>query len=318
MRRIVISAVVAAALVVAGSMTTSPAFAQGAAGEAADTMFWDSVKNSKDPDEVRAYLDKFPNGLFAPLARIRLRNLEKGGSTAAPQPKAPSGSPIPPQSPPSFTQSPPPTTPQAPPSGSTTSTQPSPPPVAPPPPSSTASALTGPVVVREIQDRLYNLNYEVGARNGRVTQQTRDAIRKWQENLKYPTTGDMTEAQLARLRLAQPPTVWGALAYFAKGASSTVWNRPSREAAENEALAACRKSAGGTCSVVTVARNICGALGFYNAVVSGKQHWGAYASVRPTLGQATDAALSECRRQAKQPNACGVRTTVCADGSHKR
>ena len=67
-----------------------------------------------------------------------------------------------------------------------------------------------------------------------------------------------------------------------------------------------------------VANNICAALGFYNAVVGGRQYWGAYAMVRPTLGQATDSALDECRKQARQKNACVVRTTVCADGGHRR
>jgi hypothetical protein len=40
--------------------------------------------------------------------------------------------------------------------------------------------------------------------------------------------------------------------------------------------------------------------------------------VRPTLGQAMDMALSECREQAKRPEACGVRLTFCADGSHRQ
>jgi hypothetical protein len=128
----------------------------------------------------------------------------------------------------------------------------------------------------------------------------------------------MNVAQLALLRRAQLPTTWGSIAYYSKGATSTVWNRPTREIAEREALAACRKNAGAACQVLSVANKICGALGFYNAVVKGQQHWGAYASVRPTLGQATDHALSECRKQARQPGACGIRTTVCADGSHQR
>lgn len=246
--------------------------------EAAETAFWDSVKDSRDPAEVQTYLDKFPNGLFAPLARIRLRNLQ-GASNAAPAPAA-----------------------STPPQQQSTS----------------VSALTSESTIREVQDRLYNLNYQIATRNGRMNTQTRDAIRQWQTNIKQPVTGDVSVAQLAILRRAKLPTVWGALAYYSKGASSTVWNRPTREIAEREALAACRKNAGAPCQVLSVANKICGALGFYNAVVSGKQHWGAYASVRPTLGQATEHALSECRGKARQPNGCGIRTTVCADGSHKR
>ncbi len=315
MFRIVIPAIVAATLGVAvAPIGAFPAFAQGSSSEAADTMFWDSVKTSKDPAEIRAYLDKFPNGMFAPLARIRLRNLE-GGKASAPAPRAQPSAPLPQQTPPTFSQSPR-TAPSS--SDDTPSASHTPSTSRPYTPSSTASALTSSTVIREVQDRLYNLNYQIGVRNGRLTEDTRKAIRQWQENVKVTPTGDMTESQLIRLRSARVPTVWGAVAYYSKGATATVWNRPTREAAEREALAACRKNAGATCSVLTVANKICGAVGFYNAVISGRQHWGAYVSVRPTLGQATDHAMSECRRQAKQPNGCGVRATVCADGGHRR
>ncbi len=206
------------------------------ASEAAETSFWDSVKDSKDPAEVRAYLEKFPNGLFVPLAKIRLRNLEAARS--------------------------------APPAAPTTTTPPQ-------QQAASAPALTSESIIREVQDRLYNLNYTVDTRNGRLTNETRDAIRQWQTNVKLPVTGDMTVSQLALLRRAALPTNWGALAYFSKGATATVWNRPTREIAEKEALAACRKNAGGTCKVLGVANKICGAVGFYNATVSGRQHWGA-------------------------------------------
>ncbi|MFN3743269.1 MAG: DUF4189 domain-containing protein [Hyphomicrobiaceae bacterium] len=276
MSRILMSAVALGLGLAIGSALLEPALAQ-TPSEAAETALWDSVKDSRDPAEVQTYLDRFPNGIFAPLARIRLRNLQ-GAGAATPAPGAGT----------------------------------------PPPQSSTASALTSPSIIREVQDRLYNLNYQISTRNGRLNDQTREAIRQWQANVKQPVTGDMSQAQLALLRRANLPTTWGALAYYSKGASSTVWNRPTREIAEREALAACRKNAGAPCQVLSVANKICGALGFYNAVVGGRQHWGAYASVRPTLGQATDHALAECRRQARQPSACGIRTTVCADGSHKQ
>jgi hypothetical protein len=278
MSRFPLSAAVVLALGLAfGAMQAQPALAQ-APSEAAETALWDSVKDSRDPAEIQTYLDRFPNGIFAPLARIRLRNLQGAGASRS----APAAGTSPQQA------------------------------------DTTASALTSASIIREVQDRLYNLNYQVGTRNGRMDSQTRDAIRQWQTNIKQPVTGDVSVAQLAILRRAQLPTTWGALAYYSKGASSTVWGRPTRELAEREALAACRKNAGAPCKVLSVANKICGALGFYNAVVRGRQYWGAYASVRPTLGQATEHALSECRRQARQPNACGVRTTVCADGSHKR
>ena len=40
------------------------------AEDSAEITFWDSVRDSKNPDELKAYLDAYPNGKFAPLARI--------------------------------------------------------------------------------------------------------------------------------------------------------------------------------------------------------------------------------------------------------
>jgi hypothetical protein len=37
-----------------------------------DRVFWESVKDSRNAGELQAYLDQFPNGLYAPLARSRL------------------------------------------------------------------------------------------------------------------------------------------------------------------------------------------------------------------------------------------------------
>jgi len=43
----------------------------------AEITFWESVRNSKNPAELQAYLQTFPNGVFAPLARARIAALEK-------------------------------------------------------------------------------------------------------------------------------------------------------------------------------------------------------------------------------------------------
>nr|VFK57198.1 MAG: Formylglycine-generating enzyme, required for sulfatase activity, contains SUMF1/FGE domain [Candidatus Kentron sp. TC] len=55
---------------------------QGATGDergkpsanlAVEREFWNSIKNNKDPEEYRAYLERYPRGAFAGLARIRIR-----------------------------------------------------------------------------------------------------------------------------------------------------------------------------------------------------------------------------------------------------
>jgi hypothetical protein len=53
--------------------TSSPATSGGSATELA---FWDAIKNSTSADDYRAYLEKYPTGEFAGLARRRLAPLE--------------------------------------------------------------------------------------------------------------------------------------------------------------------------------------------------------------------------------------------------
>ncbi len=54
-----------------------------------ETMFFDSIKDSTDPSEWRAYLDRFPNGRFAPLARLRLPKLQAKAPAAVTPPAPP-------------------------------------------------------------------------------------------------------------------------------------------------------------------------------------------------------------------------------------
>ncbi len=52
--------------------TSAPA----TSGGQAELTFWDSIKNSTSADDYRAYLEKYPNGEFAVLAKRRLVPLE--------------------------------------------------------------------------------------------------------------------------------------------------------------------------------------------------------------------------------------------------
>mgnify|MGYP000190898932 CR=1 FL=1 len=38
--------------------------------------FWQTVKDSDDLDLLQAYLDEYPNGKFASLAKIKIRKLQ--------------------------------------------------------------------------------------------------------------------------------------------------------------------------------------------------------------------------------------------------
>jgi formylglycine-generating enzyme required for sulfatase activity len=70
----------------------SAADSKGSAAEAApgaaaassnELMFWDSVKASPNADELRAYLDQYPKGIFAPLAKAKISTIERTQKEAA-------------------------------------------------------------------------------------------------------------------------------------------------------------------------------------------------------------------------------------------
>lgn len=55
---------------------------------AADIAFWEGIKLSTRPAELQAYLDRFPNGLFAGLVRARLAEIQSLASAPRPAPVA--------------------------------------------------------------------------------------------------------------------------------------------------------------------------------------------------------------------------------------
>jgi uncharacterized protein len=66
---------------------------------AAEVAFWESVRNSKSPAEIEAYLAAYPKGLFAPLARIRLKALRQSSNQQQPQPSQNNAVAAPPKTP---------------------------------------------------------------------------------------------------------------------------------------------------------------------------------------------------------------------------
>jgi hypothetical protein len=47
------------------------------ADTAVELSFWESVRVSDNPDMYEAYLEKYPNGEFVPLAKVRLEELHQ-------------------------------------------------------------------------------------------------------------------------------------------------------------------------------------------------------------------------------------------------
>jgi len=65
-----------------------------------EMAIWNDVKDSGSVEELGYYLELFPEGVFAPLAKIRLRRLEGNGSKAPSGPGAESAGETPPPPPP--------------------------------------------------------------------------------------------------------------------------------------------------------------------------------------------------------------------------
>ncbi len=54
-----------------------------------EALFWESIKDSKDPGEYEAYLQQYPNGSFAPLAKAKLSRMAAAPATQlSPAPEA--------------------------------------------------------------------------------------------------------------------------------------------------------------------------------------------------------------------------------------
>jgi len=96
-RRFGLRLTIAAGIVLcAGLAWSGLALAQGT--DPADLVFWQSIQNSTSPAEYQAYLDAFPQGKFAPLARLRVQGgaMPTGAaSAAAPAPQAAMPAPAP-------------------------------------------------------------------------------------------------------------------------------------------------------------------------------------------------------------------------------
>ncbi len=173
-----------------------------------------------------------------------------------------------------------------------------------------------PEVVREVQQKLYDLNYSISKIDGVMSDETTVAIRMLQADMVQSATGKLTRGQLATLRRAKVATVWGALAWIGQQ-SSVAFQLSDRAAAERDAKAQCKKKAGKECKVAAVSTSGCAALAASEGRIQNMIYWATVVGRGANLEKAREFALLECRGMSKTPNLCRVRQDVCADGSHK-
>jgi formylglycine-generating enzyme required for sulfatase activity len=66
------------------SRISRPAKSPSDSATAAELIFWNSIKDSTNPDDFKEYLKKYPNGEFVGLAANRLKTLEPAKSSPSP------------------------------------------------------------------------------------------------------------------------------------------------------------------------------------------------------------------------------------------
>ena len=74
---------------------SSSAKTVGANNRELEALFWESVKDSTDPDMLQSYLNQFPQGLFAPLAKIKIAKLQSASGPDTKPASKPAAQPTP-------------------------------------------------------------------------------------------------------------------------------------------------------------------------------------------------------------------------------
>lgn len=162
--------------------------------------------------------------------------------------------------------------------------------------------VTDAATIKEVQARLFELNYEPGPINGRMGKATREAIRNLQTDSNQPPDGEITWGLVKRLRQAGSLEPWGAILY---APSSRQWGMAWGEGSRAAAIAAAQKSCGSGCDKqLTFFKGWCGVFAY------AKKGWAL--SSRSDLEQARQQALAGCLKQAKD---CRIIAAVCADGA---
>ena len=228
-------------------------------GSSLEITFWQSIREGRNPRLFESYLNRYPEGTFADLARLMIEGLAQPSQrkkAAAPD----DGNPV-----------------------------------------ENAESL------RELQDLLYELNYDPGRIDGVLGKTTRSAIRDFQKQAGVNPNGAATLGLLRRLRSLGGLKPWAVIVYSENRRDwGIAWAHTTRKAAIEEA----RNSCGGAkpCEVeLSFFGTECGAFAY------AEKSWAIAA--RTNLEKAKQAALDDCKRQGGD---CRIIATVCADGAGKQ
>jgi hypothetical protein len=166
--------------------------------------------------------------------------------------------------------------------------------------------ISDPVLLNELRDRLYELNFDLGSLDGPLTDANRKAIQAFQQQINVPQSGIATIGLLRRLRELGGLKPWGSIVYGKdNGKWGMAWNESTRKAAVARARISCGDS--NTCPVeISFYGTACGVF------ASSGSSWAI--TSREDIGKAKAVALADC---GKRGGSCQVIASVCADGAER-
>jgi hypothetical protein len=165
--------------------------------------------------------------------------------------------------------------------------------------------ISDPGLLREVRERLYELNFDPGPFDGPTTDAAREAIREFEQQNHLALTGTATMGLLRRLREVVGLKPWGAIVYAPSEEKwGMSWDTATRKDAVARARASCEPA---KCTTeVSFFGTECGAFAHSGGV------WAIVA--RDNVQRAKEAALSDCGKRGKN---CRIVATVCADGAER-
>jgi hypothetical protein len=162
------------------------------------------------------------------------------------------------------------------------------------------------LLLNELRNRLYELNFDPGPFDSPLSDADRKAIREFQQQINMPPTGIATMGLLRRLRELNGLKPWASIVF---GKDTGKWGMAWDESTRKTAVARARVSCGDSnaCPVeVSFFGNSCGAFAYSGA------NWAITA--RGDISKAKAAALADCGRHGKS---CQIVASVCADGAER-
>ena len=162
------------------------------------------------------------------------------------------------------------------------------------------ATISDPGLLREVQDRLYELNFDPGSADGAGLKM---AITEFESQSKLPPVGEASQGLLTRLREIGGLKPWGAIVYDKEaGKWGMAWENPSRKSAVESAREKCDHA---KCPYeISFFGTSCGAFALSTtgfSIVS-----------RDDIQKARQAALGDCGKRGK---ACRIIGASCADGT---